>query len=104
MTEAREMVVIDAFLDALVGLDFGVVAGTMSDEGAFRALVPPGFREAQGSVAAAEMIGGWFEDARDAALLRRGSGRVGDRVYADYRIRLVVDGVPTVAEQKAIAA
>jgi ketosteroid isomerase-like protein len=103
MKVAAERLPIDAFVEALGRLDFAALAETMADDVTFRALVPPGFREARGSVAAAEMIGGWFEDARDAVLVRSASGRVGDRVFADYRIRVIVDGEPMVAEQKAVA-
>ena len=65
MTQSGERAAVDAFLDALVALDFGAVTGTMGDDVVFRALVPPGFREARGSTAAAEMIVRW--DARLAA-------------------------------------
>jgi hypothetical protein len=92
----------DEFVDALGRLDFAEVERSMARDVRFRAIVPPGFREASGSEAATALLGSWFESSTDAQILRRESGAVGDRLYVSYRIRVVDEGEPVVAEQRVL--
>jgi hypothetical protein len=104
MTEATPQTrTVDEFVAALGALDFARLGATLSETVRFRALVPPGFREADGRGATVDMIAGWFGDAMPGSILRRAAGVVGDRVWAAYRIRVDDDGESSVAEQRVLA-
>jgi hypothetical protein len=72
----------DAFVEALERLDFFALEELFADDVAFRALVPPGFREAAGNAAAAALLRvleitsqGWFARAQS----RQAGGRRAER-------------------------
>lgn len=100
--DARQGTVVDDFVSALGRLDFGALGATLAPDVRFRALVPPGFREASGSEATRTMIGEWFADSDRADIVKYATGSVGDRVHAAYRIRAQEDGEWRAAEQRLI--
>jgi hypothetical protein len=102
VTIASEQNPADAFVKTLERLDFAALEELFADDVVFRALVPPGFREATGSAEAAALIRGWFAGAAEATIVRRDSATVGDRHCANYRLRLTGEAEPVVAEQKVI--
>jgi hypothetical protein len=94
---------LDDFVTALGRLDFTALGRTLAGQVRFRALVPPGIREADGRDATVALIASWFGDATEGTIVRRDAGTVGDRVWAAYRIGLLDEGSPLVAEQRALA-
>ncbi|HEY7134620.1 MAG TPA: nuclear transport factor 2 family protein [Acidimicrobiia bacterium] len=93
---------VEAYVAAVVAQDRDAVAAVFSDAVEMRAVVPRGFREADGPDAAAELICGWFADAELTVLIREVEP-IADRVRLRYRFRALEDGRTSVVEQHGFA-
>jgi limonene-1,2-epoxide hydrolase len=93
---------VEAYVAAVVAQDRDAIAAVFGDAAEVRALVPRGFREADGPDAAATLIYGWFGDAELTELTREVEA-IGDRIHLRYRFRAVEDGRTSVVEQHGFA-
>jgi len=78
----------DTFLTALSVQDFDQLTGCFSPDVRFRALVPPGVREAADAGEAIGWLRRWFGDAADLTLLASEANFVADRLHLAYRFHL----------------
>ncbi len=78
----------EAFLQALANRDFEALQACMQPEISFRALVPPGVRQANDALGAVNRLRLWFGDADSFEMLRTEIGQVANRLSITYRIRL----------------
>jgi hypothetical protein len=76
------------FLEALANRDFEQIASTMAPAVRFRALLPPGPMDWEGSEAVTAVFGSWFGDADDFELIDATVGEVGGRLHLSWRLRL----------------
>jgi hypothetical protein len=83
LTETTEV-----FVEALGRREFTTVQQCFAPEVRFRALVPPGLRDAAEASGAVEHLQGWFGEAEDFELLRSEVEPTSDRVRFHYQIRL----------------
>ncbi len=92
----------EAFVAALADRDFEKLEALFHPQVRFRALVPPGLRERNGSAAAAAQLQAWFSGADRMELLRKEVYSVSERVHISYRFREhYSDGETEVIEQNA---
>lgn len=91
----------EAFVDALARRDFARLHGLFDAQVRFRALVPPGLRDAGDAAGAVGHLRRWFGDADRFELVASTIGRVGPRLRVGYRIRLREDGAWSIVEQQA---
>jgi hypothetical protein len=82
------------FVEALTHLDFAALQNCLSEDVAFRALVPPGFREATGAADTASMFKRWFGDVEDVRVVSSSIDRIGNRYTIRYELNCVEGGVP----------
>lgn len=78
----------ERFLQALAGRDFEALEACLRPGVSFRALVPPGVREATDASGAVKHLRRWFGDAASFEMLGAEIGQVADRLSITYRIRL----------------
>jgi hypothetical protein len=79
------------FVAALVRQDWMRLEGCFDHGACFRALIPPGFREAKDSAAVAQHFRRWFGDADQLMLLSADVEQIEDRLGISYRFRLHED-------------
>lgn len=91
------------FVDALAAHDFDALQAALAPEVRFRALIPPGFREAAGAAEARRLIESWFGDSEEYAVVSRVVAPVGDREHAAYRVEGRENGEGYVVEQQFFA-
>lgn len=91
----------EAFVASLSRRDFSWLQELFHPRIRFRALVPPGVREAGDAAGAVGHLRRWFEDADAFVVLASTVGRVGPRLHVSYRIRLREEGVWSIVEQQA---
>lgn len=92
----------EAFVAALANRDFEKLEACLHPEVQFRALIPPGLRERNGSAEAAAQLRAWFSGADRMQLLRKEVYPVSERVHISYRFRnLYSDGEKELIEQHA---
>jgi hypothetical protein len=87
------------FVEAVAAQDESAIAACFSRGIAFRALVPPGFRERTGAEDAAALVASWFADSTELDLVHSQIEEIGDRIHIAYRFEGVEDGEPYVVEQ-----
>jgi len=87
------------FVDALARRDYDAIETTLVPEVRFRALIPPGVREASSRGEARAYVQRWFGDADEFEIIERTVDTVGDVHHAGYRIHLREDGVKYVVPQ-----
>ena len=95
---------LETFVQSLASRDFDAIEGTFAPDVQFRALVPPGLREAQNPKDARKYIEGWFGDADEFEMVGHAISLVNrDRIHVSYRIHMregdIDSGVPCVVEQ-----
>jgi hypothetical protein len=91
-------------LGALARRDFDGVADCLADEVRFRALLPPGLVELEGSGDVAERFRTWFGHDDDFELLSSDVAQVGAKVHVRWLVRVGTAGQPTrLAEQTVLA-
>jgi SnoaL-like domain len=93
---------VEAYVAAVVAQDRDAIAAVFDEAAQVRAVVPRGFREADGPTAAAALIYGWF-GAAELTELAREVETIGDRVHLRYRFHAVEDGRTSVVEQHGFA-
>lgn len=92
------------FIDALTRRDFTALADCLAPDVRFRALVPPGPFELNGSTATAEKFQAWFGSHPEFAVLDAGVGQIGSKLYLTWRLWCrFADGTVHTVEQQAYA-
>ena len=86
-------------IDAIAAQDPDAIAACFAPDAQLRGLIPPGLRERSGSVEAASLIAGWFEDSTELSLVAATTDEVEDRLHVSYRFRGVEEGEPYLVEQ-----
>lgn len=76
----------ESFIRAVASGDFARIEAYFRPDVRFRALIPPGVREASDASGAAAHLRRWFDDADSMELLWSEAGSVGDRATAAYRL------------------
>jgi hypothetical protein len=89
LDEVRELRNVgEAFLRALSSRDFEALQACLHQDVNFRALVPPGIRQATDASDTVSRLRLWFGEADSFEMLRTEIGQVADRLSITYRIRL----------------
>jgi hypothetical protein len=89
LDEVRELRDVgEAFLQALANRDFEALRACLQQEVSFRALVPPGVRQATDASGTVNRLLLWFGEADSFEMLRAEIGQVAHRLSITYRIRL----------------
>ena len=89
LDEVRELRDVgEAFLQALANRDFEALQACLQQDVSFRALVPPGIRQATDASGTVNRLRLWFGEADSFEMLRTEIGQVADRLSITYRIRL----------------
>lgn len=89
-----EQPVCETFLDALTHLDFASLQDCLADDVAFRALIPPGFREATGAANTAAIFQRWFGEVENVRVLFSSVGAVGNRYTIRYDLECTEESAP----------
>ena len=76
------------FLEALANRNFEQLAATLAPEVRFRAMLPPGPMDWEGSGAVRDVFGSWFGCAEDFELVDAAVGEVGGRLHLSWRVRV----------------
>lgn len=76
------------FLEALATRDYERMATTLGEDVRFRALLPPGPTQWQGSPQVAEAFRSWFGGADDFEVVDATVGEIGGRLHLSWRIRV----------------
>lgn len=79
---------IERFIESIQHRDFDEMKGCLAPEIRFRALVPPGLREAADPSGAVQHYQRWFAGADHFELMKSEVEPTSDRVRLRYRIRL----------------
>jgi hypothetical protein len=78
----------ETFLQALANRDFEALQACLQRDVSFRALVPPGIRQASDAPGTVHRLRLWFGEADSFEMLGSEIGQVADRLSITYRIRL----------------
>ena len=76
------------FLEALANRDYQRMATTLGSTVRFRAMLPPGPMDWEGSGTVSEVFRSWFGDAEDFEVVDATVGEVGGRLHLSWRLRL----------------
>jgi len=76
------------FLEALANRDYDRMATTLAPAVRFRAMLPPGAMDWEGSAAVADVFRSWFGGADDFELIDATVGEVGGRLHLSWRLRV----------------
>jgi hypothetical protein len=77
-----------AFVESLADRDFARMASTMASGVRFRAMLPRGPLELEGSETVAEQFRTWFGDAPDFEVVDASIGEIGGRLHLSWRLRV----------------
>jgi hypothetical protein len=91
---------LDQFVHALGARDFAALESTFAPDIGFRALVPPGLREAHTRSEARQLYQRWFSDLQQFEMVGHTITPVGNRTHIGYRLLFTDEGVPKVNEQR----
>ncbi len=91
--------IVGGFLRALVERDFASVSALLAPQMRFRALVPPGLREANDADGATTWLRAWFGSSPDFEVLDAGHEVFAGRHHIWYRFALDREGRKTVIHQ-----
>ena len=86
--EAAGFALAGRFIDAIAARDFDAVVATLTDDVAFRALLPRRVVELVGRSEAREMFDTWFGASERWELIEAVIGEVGGRIHLRWRVRL----------------
>ena len=89
-----------AFVDALVRLDFEGPESTLKPTVEFRALVPGELVNVATASEVVQCFRRWLGDKTDLELLHLKSEQLIDRLWLEYRLRLSKKGQPYLVEQR----
>lgn len=89
LDEVRELREVgEAFVQALSDRDFKALQACLQQDVSFRALVPPGIRQATDAPGTVDRLRLWFGKADSFEMLSAEIGQVAHRLSITYRIRL----------------
>lgn len=94
---------LEPFVEALARRDFLALEHSFAPDVLFRALIPPGPREANNASDACAFLSDWFGEAESFEFVTTNFARVGGRAQAAYRIHLVERGVRKECQQHLFA-
>ncbi|HEY4440006.1 MAG TPA: nuclear transport factor 2 family protein [Candidatus Elarobacter sp.] len=97
---ASPVSVVDQFVHALGQRDFNALESAFAPEVGFRALVPPGLREARTRSEARQHYQRWFADLQQFEMVGHTITPVANRTHIAYRLRFLDEGIPKVCEQR----
>ncbi len=86
--EALRFAVAGRFIDGLAARDFDAVVGSLTDDVAFRALLPRKVLDLVGGAAVRSTLDTWFGAAERWELVEAVVGEIGGRVHLRWRLRL----------------
>jgi ketosteroid isomerase-like protein len=86
-------------IDAIAAQDAAALGACFAADVQFRALIPPGVRERDGSDETAALISRWFAASTELDLVDSAVEEIGDKLHIAYRFEGVEEGKPYVAEQ-----
>jgi hypothetical protein len=98
------------FLEALANRDYTRLATTLDPGIRFRAMLPPGPMEWEGTAAVTDAFSSWFGEAEEFQLVDATVGEVGGRLHLSWRQRLrtapfdVGDGWHVIEQQAYVDA
>jgi hypothetical protein len=90
-------------VDALMARDFDRLEQTLAPNVFFRALIPPGSRDANESDGAVKAFRGWFGECDRCELLQSRFDTIGEKHHASYRLRVRENGEWYLCEQQIYA-
>ena len=76
------------FLEALANRNFDRLAETLAPDVRFRAMLPPGPMDWEGSEAVSDVFRSWFGGAEEFELIDAAVGEVGGRLHLSWRLRV----------------
>ena len=76
------------FLEALANRDYARMAATLNPTVRFRAMLPPGPMDWEGSEEVSGVFSSWFGDAEGFEVVDAAVGEVGGRLHLSWRLRL----------------
>ena len=76
------------FLEALANRDYARMASTLGSGVRFRAMLPPGPMDWEGSETVSGVFSSWFGDAEDFEVVDAAVGEVGGRLHLSWRLRM----------------
>jgi hypothetical protein len=91
---------LDQFVHALAVRDFAALESTFAPAVKFRALVPPGLREANTRSEAGHYYQQWFSEPQQFEMVGHTITPVSNRTHIAYRLHFVDEGMPKVCEQR----
>ena len=91
---------LDQFVHALSVRDFNSLETTFAPDVGFRALVPPGLREAHSRSEARRLYQNWFGDLQHFEMVGHTITPVSSRTHVAYRLQFTDEGVRKVCEQR----
>lgn len=91
----------DRFAQSLAIRDFASLGELFAPEVQFRALLPPGLREAHSPFDAINYFQQWFAAPERFEMIGHTIMSVADRMHIAYRLHLIEEGAPKVCEQRA---
>lgn len=86
--EAAKFAVAGRFIDGIAARDFDAVAGSLTDDVAFHALLPARVLDLEGAAAVRTTLDRWFGAADRWELVEAVVGEVGGRIHLRWRLRL----------------
>ena len=86
--EAVKFAVAGRFIDGLAARDFDAVVGSLTDDVAFRAVLPRRVLDLEGSAAVRATLDKWFGAAERWELVEAVIGEIGGRIHLRWRLRL----------------
>ena len=95
---------VERFVQAIALRDFSLLESVLDANVQFRALIPPGVREATTPSGTRECIERWFSDSDEFEMVSNSVRAVGDRIHATYRLHGREDGARYVCEQQLYAS
>jgi hypothetical protein len=86
--EGRRFAVAGRFIDGLAARDFASVVGSLTEDVAFRALLPRRVLDLEGGAAVRATFDTWFGAAERWELVEAVVGDIGGRIHLRWRLRL----------------
>jgi hypothetical protein len=91
---------LDQFVHSLATRDFAALESTFAPDVHFRALLPPGLREAHTRSEAGRLYHDWFAAPHDFDMVGHTIVPVGSRTHVAYRLHFVEDGMRKLCEHR----
>jgi hypothetical protein len=91
---------LDRFIHSLALRDFGALENTFAPDVQFRALVPPGLREAHSRHEARSYYERWFAEPQEWEMVGHTITPISNRSHIAYRLHFVDEGLRKACEQR----